>query len=110
MSSKSEYSEYILDVLSPLGEVSLGRFFGGTSLKCNGKQFCMIMKSSLYFRVNDINLNAYLEYKADPFSYLTKNGWVYVRSYYEVPAEVIDDEAMLLSWAELALDAARDKK
>ncbi len=109
MNSRSEFSNYILERLSPLGDISLGRFFGGTSLKHNGTQFCMIMKNRLYFRVNKSNLDLYLERDSTPFSYLTKKGRVYVRSYYEVPADVLDDEDDLLSWAEKAIADSRKK-
>ncbi len=109
MNSGNEFSNYILDTLSPLGEIILGRFFGGTSLKCRGKQFCMIMKNRLYFRVNKNSLNSYLQHDAAPFSYLTKKGRVYVRSYYEVPSDILDDEEILLSWAEIAIEASRNK-
>ncbi|MEH6631894.1 MAG: TfoX/Sxy family protein [Halopseudomonas aestusnigri] len=109
MNSRSEFSNYILELLSPLGEISLGRFFGGTSLKYNDTQFCMIMKNRLYFRVNKSNLDLYLERDSAPFSYLTKKGRVYVKSYYEVPADILDDEDDLLAWAEKAIAASRKK-
>ena len=109
MNSKNEFSHYILELLSPLGDLQLGRFFGGTALKYEGTQFCMIMKNRLYFRVGKNNLASYLSRDSTPFSYLTKKGRVHVKSYYEVPADILDDQECLLSWAQQAVTASRSK-
>ena len=49
MSASAEYTEYVLELLSPVGTVRVGRFFGGVGLSCNAVQFAMIMDNSLYF-------------------------------------------------------------
>ncbi|WP_085902261.1 TfoX/Sxy family protein [Kiloniella majae] len=103
---KANFSLYILEQLEPLGALKIGRFFGGKSIKYQNKQFCMIMKNRLYFRVGPNNLAEYLVYGAEPFSYLTKNGRVQVKKYYEVPADVLDDVDELRSWAKRAIEAA----
>ncbi|MFD2207613.1 TfoX/Sxy family protein [Kiloniella antarctica] len=109
MNSRNEFSNYIQELLSPLGDIQLGKFFGGTALRCDGIQFCMIMKNRLYFRVSKNNLASYLNYDSHPFSYLTKKGRVNVKSYYEVPADILDDQECLLSWAQQAVTASQSK-
>ncbi|WP_020593332.1 TfoX/Sxy family protein [Kiloniella laminariae] len=106
MSANNELTRYIVDQLSSVGEIIPGRFFGGISLKCRGRQFAMVMKSSLYFRVNKKTREKYLEYGSTPFSYKTKSKRVFVRSYFEVPADILDDSEQLASWAERAITEA----
>ncbi|KLN59419.1 hypothetical protein WH96_17745 [Kiloniella spongiae] len=103
---KDSFSQYILEQLAPLGELKIGRFFGGKSIKYQNKQFCMLMKNRLYFRVSRNNLSDYLDNGSEPFSYLTKNGRVQVKKYYEVPADVLDDIDALRTWAKRAIEAA----
>ncbi len=103
---RNNFPHYILEQLEPLGELKIGRFFGGKSIKYKNKQFCMMMKNRLYFRVSSDNLAEYLDYGSEPFSYLTKNGRVQVRKYYEVPADILDDIDELRSWAKRAIEAA----
>ena len=109
-SVRNEFSNYILEQLSPLGDLTLGRFFGGQSIKYNGKQFCMVMKNRLYFRVGPASVDKFKEKHSEPFSYSTKKGQVMVKSYYEVPEEILDDADLLLSWARLAIEMASYKK
>ena len=102
---KNNFSRYILEQLEPLGDLKIGRFIGGKSIKYKNKQFCMIMKNRLYFRVSPDSLSEYLNYGSEPFSYLTKNGRVQVKKYYEVPADILDDIDALRAWAKRAVKA-----
>jgi DNA transformation protein and related proteins len=106
MASKSnEFAEYVVDVLKPLGEVSVSRFFGGQQIRVNGEQLAMVMKGELYFRV-DHQLQTELESAGGrPFSYGTKRGKVTVRRYFGAPVEWIEDMDALLDFAQRALAA-----
>ncbi|NKK81985.1 TfoX/Sxy family protein [Rhizobium leguminosarum] len=91
--------------IAPAGCVDIRRFFGGSALVRNGTQFAFVMKGTLYLRV-DAAMRA--EFEADgcePFSYRAAGREVTVRRYYAVPAHVIDDPALLRSYAERAVHA-----
>jgi DNA transformation protein len=104
-----EFGEYVLDLLSPLGDIELRRFFGGKALVADATQFAMIMGSTLYFVVDDTTRPDYEEAGSEPFSYATMKGRVKVRRYYEVPEEILDNGSELLAWAEEALTVAAKK-
>lgn len=111
MSASAEYTEYVLELLEPLGRVRTTRFFGGVGLTLGNAQFAMVMGNSLYFVVDDNTRPKYEKAGMAPFSYLTKKGRVQVRRYFELPEEILTDTQALKLWAAESIKlAARDKK
>ena len=58
--------------LRPAGCVEVRRLVGGHGLYCEGVQFGMVMKGSLYLRVDDDSRSDYERYGAQPFGYSTR--------------------------------------
>ena len=108
--SSREYVDYLLDLLAPLGRLSSGRFFGGDSLKLDAVQFAMVMGNTLFFVVDDSTRANYEQKGMGCFWYHTKKKRVNVRKYYEVPAELIDDQNSLIEWARQSVQVARSLK
>lgn len=84
--------EFVRELLSPLGSPDDGRFFGGHSYKLSGTQFAMIMGNTLYFCVNDRTRKEYETRGMQSFSYLTRKGRVFVRKYYAVPEDILEEQ------------------
>lgn len=110
MTANSEYAEYVLELLAPIGEVRAGRFFGGVALSQGAQQFAMIMENTLYFVVNDETRPRYEQAGMQPFSYATKKGQVQVRRYFELPEDVLADPEQLRLWANEAMRVAGNTK
>ena len=106
MTASAEYTEYVLELLQPLGPVHTGRFFGGVGISNGAIQFAMIMGNSLYFVVDEHTRKTYELAGMQPFSYLTKKGRVQVRKYFELPEDVLTDPAQLRLWADEAMGIA----
>ena len=103
----ARFAAGVADTLAPLGAVTHRRFFGGQGIVCGGVQFAMIIDGVLYLRV-DPELAAQLKaHGAQPFVYGTRTRNVGVFSYYSVPEECLDDEALFVDWARRALAVAR---
>ena len=111
MSASAEYTEYVLELLEPLGRVRTSRFFGGIGLSLGGAQFAMIMGNSLYFAVDDSTRPKYEKAGMAPFSYLTKKGRIQVRRYFELPEEILTDPQALKLWADESIQlVVKEKK
>lgn len=111
MTASAEYTEYVLEMLEPIGPVRTGRFFGGVGIFSGSVQFAMIMGNALYFVVDDDTRPRYERAGMAPFSYMTKKGRVQVRRYYELPENVFTDPEQLRLWAEESKRiAAKDRK
>lgn len=106
MSASTEFVSHVRDLLSPLGPLTDGKFFGGHAMKCEGKQFAMVMGNILYFRVNDTTRPEYEKRGSTSFSYSTKQRTVQVRVYFSAPEELFENPALLLSWAKKAINVA----
>ncbi|MGO6728985.1 TfoX/Sxy family protein [Rhizobium ruizarguesonis] len=91
--------------IAPAGCIDIRRFFGGSALVRNGAQFGFVMKGTLYLRVDEAMRAEFEADGSEPFSYRAAGREVTVRRYYAVPARVIDDPALLHSYAERALHA-----
>ena len=97
-----EYLEYVLDQLRTLGQITAKRMFGGAGIYLGGRFFGLVAEDVLYFKVDDANRKDYLDAGSGPFRPFGS----YEMSYYEVPADVLEDSERLREWAEKALAAA----
>jgi DNA transformation protein len=106
LSASAEYTEYVLELLEPIGPVRMGRFFGGVGISYDSVQFAMIMGNSLYFAVDEDSRKKYEQAGMHPFSYMTKKGRVQVRKYFELPEDVLTDPEQLRQWAKESIHVA----
>jgi DNA transformation protein and related proteins len=110
VAARNEYTEYVLELLAPIGPRRTRPFFGGTGLYSGTVRFAMVMESTLYFAVDDHSRAKYELQGMAPFSYLTRNGRVQVRRYFALPEDVLDDPQRLRQWAHEAIDVAAKTK
>jgi DNA transformation protein len=107
MSASTEYTEYVMELLQPIGRLHTNRFFGGVGISYGAVQFAMIMGNSLYLVVDDSSRQRYENAGMAPFSYRTKKRRVLVRRYFELPEDVLNDPSELRAWAREAIDIAK---
>jgi DNA transformation protein and related proteins len=105
MPKSSEYLEYVLEQLSGLPNVTSRRMFSGAGFYQDDVFFGLLFSDTLYLKVNDGNradyesrgMQRFKPYKDKPHLSFT---------YYEVPAEVLEDRDELLAWAQKSVRAA----
>lgn len=105
MAISSDYLNYVLDQLSSLEELRSRRMFGGYGLYRGDVFFGIISKDALYFKVGAGNLADYQARGMRPFSPYADRPQVSL-SYFEVPAEVLEDADECREWARRAIAAA----
>lgn len=93
--------------MAPFAEITSRRMFGGVGLYADGLFFALIADNVLYFKVDDTNRSDFEGAGMAPFEPF---GDGKVMQYYQVPAEVIEDLAVLQPWMEKAVAIARRKK
>lgn len=97
--SKSEFLNYILELLSDQDAISARAMFGGYGIYKYGQIFALIIHDELYFKVDDSNRDYFINAGSEPFSY-ERNGKKYYMSYYNAPSEIYDDPDLLNSLVE----------
>ncbi len=106
----SDFVEHVVhDVLSELRDVRARAMFGGWGLYKADIIFGIIVDDQLYFKVDATNQPQYERHGSRPFTYASR-GKSITMSYWEVPAEVIDDREAIARWAEESYHISRHGK
>ncbi len=108
MAVDTEFRDYILDQLSGMGEFEKKNMFGGTALLTNGAAFAKIKHGSLWLRVDDGNIDDFIERGMVQYTYGKGNSRKL--NFYETPAEVLEEADKLIQWATKACEAANRSK
>src|ERR1700690_178177 len=107
MAVSSDYLGYVLEQLAALPGLTHRRMFGGIGLYCDGVIFAIISDDVLYCKAGEANradftsrgMGAFRPYKNKPKISTT---------YYELPAEGLEDPEQCAAWARrCAASAAR---
>jgi DNA transformation protein len=106
MTVSADYLQYVLDQLAQLGDVSARRMFGGAGLYCDEFFFGLIADDTLYLRVDDSNRDDYSTRGAAAFRPYADRPHLSM-SYFEAPAEVLDDARQLIEWARRSVAVAQ---
>ena len=94
----------ILDQLSALGDISARAMFGGHGLYWRGVIFGILFRGKLFLKVDERSRPDFEAVGMGPFH---PNESQTLKSYYEVPPDVLDDPEALLSWAREAIRAGQ---
>src|SRR4051794_40837957 len=99
--------ERILDRLAALGEVTSRPLFGGHGLYWGETIFGILYGGKTFLKVDEKSKGDYLAKGMGPFR---PNERQTLKSYYEVPPDVLADPEALLSWAGEAIRAGMDSR
>ena len=100
------FKDFVLDQLRDLPALSIRSMFGGHGLYLRGRFFGIIHKGQLYFRVSPKTLTGYTSRGSKPFKPGKKQT---IKTYYEVPAEILENSAELVQWATKSAASAAAK-
>jgi DNA transformation protein and related proteins len=107
MVASDSFAEFLREQLAPLGRVAMRRMFGKTGVFCDGFMLGMVRDNTLYFRVDNDNRAAFKEAACfAPLNY-AKRGSTIDLSFWRAPERLFDEPDEFVTWARLALAAAR---
>ena len=102
MSSKNDgFKDFVLDQLADLPHVTARAMFGGHGLYSRSTFFGIIYKGRLYFKVTTSTLSRYTDHGMKPFR---PNAKQTLKSFYEVPIDILEDTEALTQWATAAVE------
>jgi DNA transformation protein len=90
------FKDFVLDQLAGLRGVTARAMFGGYGLSHGARFFGIIHKGRLYFKVTATTMPCYKEHGMKAFR---PNAKQTLKSFYEVPVDVIEDTEALTNWA-----------
>jgi DNA transformation protein len=101
MASKDDsFKDFVMDQLQELSDVEARRMFGGYGLYQDETFFGIIHRGRLYFKIDESTVGEYRKRKMKPFR---PNAKQTLKSYYQVPVDIIEDRDQLAEWAQSAL-------
>jgi DNA transformation protein len=108
MAVSSDYLDFVLEQLAPLGVLTSRKMFGGVGLYANGLFFAVIDDDVLYLK-GDESLKADFEAAGSqpfrPFSPDDKP-----MAYWSAPVDALDDSDLLVAWARRSVEVAAARK
>ena len=107
--SNQETLEHILDVLDGEEGISFKRMFGGYGLFKNELAVALILRSEIFMKVDQSNINDYKSAFSKPFTY-KKNGKDISLSNWSIPSEILEDKDLFIEWFLKSYRVALDKK
>ena len=93
------FKDFVLDQLTDLRGLTCRAMFGGYGLSCKGTFFGIIHKGRLYFKVTPATIADFKRQGMKPFR---PNAKQTLKSFYEVPMDVVENAEELTNWAALA--------
>jgi DNA transformation protein and related proteins len=99
--------EFLVDLFSDFGPVTIRPMFSGFGISVDGVNFALALRAGLYFRADDVTIPQFEAEGSKPFQYQTRAKTVVVNSYWQLPARLFDDTEELSQWARAALGSAQ---
>ena len=109
MTRQTEFVEFVLEQLTPIGGVRAQAMFGGHGIYQGDIMFAIIVDDRLYFKADGVTRHEFMARGLSPFTYGAR-GKTITMQYYEVPPEVFEEHEAMRSWAQQAIDVALASK
>jgi DNA transformation protein len=103
----ASFKDFVLDQLRDVPSLECRRMFGAFGLYSGQRFFAIICNGELYFKTTPATLANYAARGSRPFQPTPKQT---LKTYYEVPAEILEDRQRLTEWATDALGPPEVKR
>ncbi|MGT2460312.1 TfoX/Sxy family protein (plasmid) [Cupriavidus basilensis] len=101
-----ELAAHFADQLSGWASITTRPLFGAVALYREEHVFAMVWQGALYFKVSDESRGDFDAAGSHALGYVSEGQEHALKSYWEVPVDVIEDRKQLIVWAQRAWEAA----
>ena len=107
MNRKDEsFKDFVVEQLRELDNLEARRMFGSFGLYRDETFFGIVSKGRLYLKVDEATVGEYRKRRMKPFR---PNAKQTLKSYYQVPVDIIEDADQLAAWARRAIPCQKQK-
>ena len=99
--------DFITELFSGFGPVSVRRMFSGAGVFADGLMIALVVDGVIYLKADESFIPLFEREGQTPFSYKTRDGKRTLLSYWRMPERLYDEPDDLAEWARLALEAAK---
>ncbi|WP_415878236.1 TfoX/Sxy family protein [Methylomonas sp. TEB] len=101
-----EFIAYLPEMFELFGTIQIRKMFGGYGVYHDGLMFALVADDTLYLKADAENVKFFEEQGLAPFVY-QREGKLAKMSYYQAPAEFMEERELAAIWARRSYDAAR---
>ena len=105
MAVSENFLAYVLEQLAGLPRLRSKRMFGGIGLYSDDRFFALLDDNVLYLKVDDSSRGDFTARSMSPFRPFPDRPDC-AMGYYQVPADVLEDADLLVTWARKAIQVA----
>ncbi len=105
MANSEDFLQFVADTFRRFGAIRIRKMFGGAGVYCDEAIFATVDDDAVYLKADAISRPIFEAAGLSPFVFDAKDG-PKTMSYFRAPDDIFDDEAALMRWTALALDAA----
>ena len=87
--------DFLIDLFSDFGPVTIRRMFSGFGISADGINFALALRGGVYLRADENSIPRFEAEGAKPFQYQTRTKTVTVASYWQLPERLYDDPSEL---------------
>ncbi len=106
----SEFTDYLQDVFSTFGHISVRKMFGGHGIYFDDCMFGLVADDMLYLKVDSENIQHFEALDLPAFEYTKSDGRPMKMSFYLAPESIYEEQEEAREWAAHAWEAARRAK
>ena len=106
MGKRSEFVDYIQEMLGNARPVSARAMFGGYGVYREGLMCALVADDTLYLKTDDANRGEFEQAGSEAFVFTAKDGTQTTMSYWQLPESALEDADELAHWMDSAMAAA----
>ncbi|MCH8821713.1 TfoX/Sxy family protein [Patescibacteria group bacterium] len=111
MGKDDSFHDYVMmEVFRDIDGITSKHMFGGWGIYLDGVFFALIGDGQIFFKVDESNRSDYEKHGSKPFVYTGHKGKDVTLSYWELPAEIMEDRDELEKWIEKSVKAQINSK
>ncbi len=107
MAVSSDYLDFVLEQLAPVGPLSSRKMFGGVGLYAQGLFFALVDDDVLYLKGDEAMRPDFETAGSQPFRPFPE---ARPMAYWSAPAEALDDGELMVAWARRSIAVAAARK
>lgn len=104
------FKDFVTELLSGLGPVTIRNMFGGAGVYADGVMFAILVDDVLYLKADEASQRSFEAEGMGPFTYRPAGKGPVAMRYWEVPPRLLEEPEELASWAREAHRIARASK
>lgn len=106
MPKRSEFVDYIQEMLGSDRPVMARAMFGGFGIYREGLMCALVADDTLYLKTDDDNRTDFEQAGSEAFIFTAKDGKQTAMSYWQLPESALEDADELAQWMDSAFEAA----